>query len=73
MTQTKVLWRGTQQWQLFTCGTLRINSLKALVGRTVAIARSTDEELWLSTLLKQAKINSDDIFFPQINDLRLRF
>lgn len=72
MTQTKVLWRGTQQWQLFTCGTLRINSLKALVGRTVAIARSTDEELWLSTLLKQAKVNSDDIFFPQINDLRLR-
>lgn len=72
MPQTKVLWQGTQQWQLFTCGTLRINSLKALVGRTVAIARSTDEELWLRTLLKQAKINSDDIFFPQINDLRLR-
>lgn len=72
MPQTKVLWQGTQHWQLFTCGTLRIKSLKALVGRTIAIARSTDEELWFRTLIKQAKINNDDIFCPQINDLRLR-
>lgn len=72
MPQTEVLWEGTQHWQLFTCGTLRINSLKALAGRTVAVARSTDEEYWFNTILKQAKINNEDVFCPQINDLRLR-
>lgn len=69
---SKVAWHGTQNWQLFACGTLRINSLKALMGRTVAMSRLTDEESWLNTLLKQANIKGDDLFYVQINDLRLR-
>lgn len=72
MSNFKKIWPGTQTWQLFICNTLRIKSINALKEHTIAIARATDEETWLNALLKQNKMSADDVFSPQINDLRLR-
>lgn len=72
MSGLEVMWNGTQQWSLFTCGLLRIHSLSALNGRTIGIARQSAESTWLANELKSAKVNADKVYLPQINNLKLR-
>lgn len=68
----QAMWQSTDRWVLFACGSLRIREVKALAGRTVAYARHTAESAWLDQLVKQNKLNNEDIYRPQIHDLRLR-
>ena len=73
MANLEVMWTGNQHWQLFSCGALRINHIKALSGRTIAIARTSAENVWLDQILKMGKLSADDVYRPQINNLKLRF
>ena len=66
------MWYGTQRWSIFSCGQLRIHDLKALKGKTIAIARNSTELHFLEAALKGAKISTDDVYFPQINNLKMR-
>lgn len=72
MAGLKVMWTGSQRWELFTCGTLRLREVKSLVGRTVGIARHTAENELLRLVLQSAKVNADNVYYPQINNLNLR-
>lgn len=72
MANLEVMWTGNQHWQLFSCGALRINHIKALSGRTIAIARTSAENVWLDQILKMGKLSADDVYRPQINNLKLR-
>lgn len=66
------MWDGTQRWSIYSCGQLRINDLKALKGKTIAIARNSTEVNYLEAALKGAKISMDDVYLPQINNLKMR-
>lgn len=68
--QTK--WSGTNRWELFVCGTLRVKDTKSLKGRTVAVARESTEYTYLQQLLSEAGIPFTDVYKPQINSLPLR-
>ncbi len=67
-----IQWNGTASWQLYVCGSLRVKDVKSLKGRTVAIARESAENAWLSQILQQAGLSAADVYRPQINDLKLR-
>lgn len=72
MPKLDVMWKGSQQWNLLCCGTLRINNVKSLKGRTIAIARFSAERNWLESVIKQNGLNTEAYYFPQINDFKLR-
>lgn len=72
MKDIEPMWDGTLQWSIYTCEQLRIRDLKALKGRTISIARNSAEKNYLLTVLNSAKINTDDVYFPQINNLKMR-
>lgn len=66
------MWEGTQRWSIYTCEQLRIRDLKALKGRTISIARNSAENNYLLAMLNSAKISTEDAYFPQINNLKMR-
>lgn len=66
------MWEGTQRWEVFTSKALRIREASALTGHTVGMARSSAENEYLQLFLKASKVNTENVYFPQINDLRLR-
>lgn len=72
MKELNVMWNGSQHWHLFSCGALRINTIKALTGRTIAIARASAEKAWIEQILKEGHLNTEDVYYPQINNLKLR-
>lgn len=72
MPSLEVMWTGTQRWALFTSGQLRLNTLGALSGHTVATARQSAEDTYLSAAIKRGKVSADNVYRPLINDLRLR-
>lgn len=65
-------WSGSNRWQLFVCGTLRVKDTQSLKGRTVAIARESAEHTYLQQLLSEAGMPLTDVYRPQINSLPLR-
>ncbi len=72
MNGLEVMWKGTNRWAIYVCEQLRIREVKALEGRTVGVARSSAETSFLDKMLKANKCNSDKVYRPLINDLRLR-
>lgn len=72
MNHLVTMWEGTQRWEIFTSQALRIREASALVGHTIAMARSSAENEYLKLFLKASKVNEENVYFPQINDLRLR-
>ncbi len=72
MAGLEVMWTGTQRWELFTSGPLRLNTLKSLSGHTVATARVSAEDKYLSAVVKESKVSADNVYRPLINDLRTR-
>lgn len=72
MQNLKVMWNGTTKWFIFASERLRVSDVKALEGRTVAIARTSAEADFLDKVLTENKCNKDKVYQPLINDLRLR-
>lgn len=72
MPSLEVMWTGSLRWALFTCGQLRLNTVKSLSGHTVATARESAEDKYLSQVVKEGKLSADNVYRPLINDLRLR-
>lgn len=72
MKHLTTMWEGTQRWEVFTNKALRIREASALTGHTVGTARSSAENEYLQLYLKASKVNTENVYFPQINDLRLR-
>lgn len=68
----QVMWKGEARWQLFACASLRIKSLQRLKGRTVVISRQSAENAALEEALVSVGLNKEDVYKPQVNDLRLR-
>lgn len=68
----KTQWNGTNRWEIFCCGTLRIKDIPTLNKRTIAIARRSTELQYLTEELKEAKLKITQVYRPQINDMELR-
>lgn len=66
------LFNGTEGWEVYACGKLRMKDIKALKGRTIAIARNSAESDFLNAVLKNAGVAQSDVYLPQINNLLLR-
>ena len=62
----------TQEWGLYAHAALRVKDVKGLKGKTIATSRETADNQLLMKFVSQAKIKSNEVFFPQINDLGLR-
>lgn len=72
MSHLETMWEGSQRWEVFTSKALRIRKVSSLVGHTIGIARSSAENEYLHLLLKAEKVNADNIYYPQINNLKMR-
>lgn len=72
MSHLETMWEGTQRWEIFTSKALRIRKVSSLVGHTIGIARSSAENEYLHLILKAEKVNADNIYYPQINNLKMR-
>lgn len=68
----QTMWQGTDRWQLYVCGDLRVKTVRDLAGRTMAQARQTAESQWLDRLIQSEKLSADEVYRPQIHHLRLR-
>lgn len=72
MNHLVTMWEGTQRWEVYTSKSLRIRKASALSGHTIAIARESAENAYLQLFLKASKVINENVYFPQIHDLRLR-
>lgn len=61
-----------ERWSLVANARRRITHLTKLKGRTVAIARYSASDSYLTHLRDSLRFKDDDIFTPQINNYRLR-
>ena len=61
-----------ERWSLVANARRRITNLTKLKGRTVAIARYSASDSYLTHLRDSLRFKDDDIFTPQINNYRLR-
>lgn len=68
----QAMWNGEASWQLFAGASLRIKSPQRLKGRTVVISRQSAENAGLEEALLSAGLDKEDVYKPQVNDLRLR-
>ena len=63
---------GTDSWQLYADGALRMKDVKALNGRLVAIARESSERAWFTQLVGSVGLRTEQVFTPFVNDVQLR-
>ena len=61
-----------QKWGLYACGSLRLKEVKNLKGKTVATSRECADNRKMTEMLTVAGLKHNEVFFPQINDFKLR-
>lgn len=59
-------------WKLMVCGTLRIKKTTLLKDRMISVARFSASDYFSKKALDEAKMEYNDVFRPQINDIYLR-
>lgn len=67
-----VVSEGTDSWQLFVGGSLRVKDVSKLAGRIVAISRESTEKSFCESLIAKTKLKADAVYLTQINDVKLR-
>jgi len=68
----QTMWTADVRRGLFVCGALRINSIKTLRGRTVAVSRNSADAQALNNALRSARLKETDVYLPQIHSMPLR-
>ena len=68
----EILRSVTEQWSLVVCGSLKARKVKDLQGHTIAIARNDASSILCEQFLREAGVAPTKVFYPQINDLRVR-
>lgn len=68
----QTMWTANNRWQLWVCSTLRIKNVKDLSGRTIAVSRQSAENAVLEQVLKVSSVKYDEVYLPQINNVKLR-
>lgn len=68
----RVAWKGGDKRYLFVSNVLRIKSIKALKGRTVGLSPRSADNNMLDRVLSSHSLGKNDVFRPQIADIRYR-
>lgn len=68
----EVLCSVEESWSLVVCGRLRPHKVKELKGLTIALAREDASSVLCERMKREAGLQPDDTYHPQINDLEVR-